>query len=310
MSTMDFITALEGYWLARRRDFSKHTIADYALTFRRFAAFIGSQPAAEITARDINRFLDKAKTKHQLGNKTLANMWTALSSFWTWAEDELRIPHPMRGVIHLPEYKRPPIEPYTKHEIIAMLHATQQAAAWRTKTGRRITSRRPTALRDYTMIVMLIDTGLRAAELCDLLVSDYEQDTGRIIVRHGKGNKRRTVYLGNTGRKYLWRYMVDRAGVKSSEPLFITRNGSALTPGELLNMIVATADRAGVSHANVHKFRHTFAINFLRNGGNVLELQRLLGHEKMDTLRIYVELAQMDLANAQAHASPADNWGL
>lgn len=57
-------------------------------------------------------------------------------------------------------------------------------------------------------------------------------------------------------------------------------------------------------------FRHTFAITFLRNGGNVLELQRLLGHEKMDTLRIYVELAQLDLANAQAAASPADHWGL
>lgn len=75
-------------------------------------------------------------------------------------------------------------------------------------------------------------------------------------------------------------------------------------------MIVATAARAGVSHANVHKFRHTFAITFLRNGGNVLELQKLLGHERMETVRTYAELAAMDLANAQAHASPADNWGL
>lgn len=75
-------------------------------------------------------------------------------------------------------------------------------------------------------------------------------------------------------------------------------------------MITATARRAGVSHANVHRFRHTFAITFLRNGGNVLALQKLMGHEKMDTLRVYVELAQMDLQKAQQLASPADRWGL
>lgn len=75
-------------------------------------------------------------------------------------------------------------------------------------------------------------------------------------------------------------------------------------------MITATARRAGVSHANVHRFRHTFAITFLRNGGNVLTLQKLMGHEKMDTLRVYVELAQMDLQKAQQLASPADRWGL
>lgn len=132
----------------------------------------------------------------------------------------------------------------------------------------------------------------------------------RLVIRHGKGNKKRTVYLGNAGRKYLWRYLVDRGATRTTEPLFITRKGTALSPGELLNMIVATARRAAVSHANCHRFRHTFAITFLRNGGNVLELQRLLGHEKMDTLQIYVRLAQSDLAHAQAAASPADNWGL
>jgi integrase/recombinase XerD len=308
--SMDFQTALEGYWLARRRDFSIHTIDDYERTFKRFLTYIGSRPVAEITPQDIHKFLDKTKTKYKLGNKTMANIWTALSSFWTWAEDELRIAHPMRGVVKLPEYKRPPIEPYTKSEVMAMLAATQQTATWRTRNGRKATSKRPTALRDYTIIVVLLDTGIRAAELCDLQVRDYESGTGKISIKHGKGDKKRIVYIGQSGRKYLWRYLVNREGAKSTDPLFITRRGTAIARDELLNMITATAARAAVSHANVHKFRHTFAINFLRNGGNVLELQRLLGHEKMDTLLIYVQLANSDLAAAQAQASPADNWGL
>lgn len=310
MATIDFPTALEGYWLARRRDFSPHTIDDYSRTFKRFAAHVGSQPLDAITAADIHWFFNKVKARYKLGDKTMANIWTALSSFFTWAEQELKIPHPMRGAVKLPDYRRPPIEPYSKAEVLAMLAATQQTATWRTKTGRLISSKRPTAARDYAIVVVLLDTGIRAAELCDLQVKDYESNTGRLTVRHGKGNKRRTVYVGQSGRKHLWRYLVSREGVKSSEPLFTTRTGAALQRDQLLNMITAAAQRGGVSHANVHKFRHTFAINFLRNGGNVLELQRLLGHEKMETLRIYVELAQSDLAAAQAQASPADNWGL
>jgi site-specific recombinase XerD len=75
-------------------------------------------------------------------------------------------------------------------------------------------------------------------------------------------------------------------------------------------MIQRTADRAGVRGATCHRFRHTFAITFLRNGGNLLELQKLLGHEKIDTLQIYVDLAHTDLASAQMRASPADGWNL
>lgn len=307
---MDFSTALEGYWLARRRDFSQNTINDYELTFRRFAKHVGSRALADITPSDIHSFLNATKKKYKLGDKTLANIWAGLSSFFTWAETELKIAHPIRGVVSRPEFRKVEIEPYTKAEIMALMSATEQSASWRTRNGRRISSLRPTALRDKTMLIVLVDTGLRASELCDLQVRDYEQESGRLLIRHGKGNKKRTIYLGQSGRKYLWRYLTGRGATKANDPLFITRLGTALSRTELLNMITATAARAGVSHANVHKFRHTFAITFLRNGGNVLELQKLLGHERMETVRIYAELATTDLSNAQAMASPADNWGL
>lgn len=307
---MDFSTALEGYWLARQRDFSPHTISDYSVTFRRFADYLGARPLSEVTPATIHDFLNLIRKRHKLSDKTMTNAWAALSSFWTWAETELKIAHPIRGVVRRPEFRRAPIEPYTRAEILALLAATEHSASYRTRTGRRIAGTRPTALRDRTILVVLVDTGLRASELCDLLYRDYEPETGRLLVRHGKGNKQRSVFVGQAGQKYLWRYLTNRPGIKSGDPLFITRSGTALGRDELLNMIVATAQRAGVAGANVHRFRHTFAITFLRNGGNVLELQKLLGHERMETVRLYADLAQLDLVNAQAAASPADNWGL
>jgi integrase/recombinase XerD len=141
-------------------------------------------------------------------------------------------------------------------------------------------------------------------------LGDYDPSTGRVVVRHGKGDKDRTVYAGHAARRALWRYLADRATPRQRDWLFPARNGRAMSRYTLRNIVRHAARRAGMVNANVHRFRHTFAINFLRNGGNVLELQQLLGHENLETVRVYVKLAQTDLVSAQRIASPADRWGL
>lgn len=75
-------------------------------------------------------------------------------------------------------------------------------------------------------------------------------------------------------------------------------------------LIERIGDRADVRNAHPHRFRHTFAINFLRNGGSVLELKALLGHEKMETVLIYARLAEVDLEAAQRRSNVADTWKL
>ena len=307
---MIFTDAVDGYWITRRRDLSPATQTDYSLTFNRFASFIGDTDVAAVTSNDIHRFLNQLRTRRQLSDKSMANVWTALMSFWTWADRELEIAHPMRNKVACPKYRRPPIEPYSATEIKAMLEACTFDAAWTTRSGRRTRSRRDTAARDRAILITLVDTGLRNSELCALTLREYEQTHGRLLVRHGKGDKARTVYLGAAAQKAVWRYLTERSDPTLAEPLFATRTGKHLNRTSLLHTVQRIAIRAGVANANVHRFRHTYAINFLRNGGNLLELQRLLGHEKMDTLQIYVTLAQSDLAAAQRTASPADKWNL
>lgn len=307
---MTFLDALDGYWIAKRRTFSQHTIVDYQRSFDRFAAYVGDVDVEKIGAKQINGFLNYVKAEHELGDKSLANVWMALSGFFTWAAPELRFEHPIRGVVPCPKYRRPVIEEYSETDIKAMVAACLENSAWSARSGKVARNKRPTARRDQAIVVTLVETGMRASELCDLEMRDYDQKKGQLHIRHGKGDKSRFVYVADSAQRYLWRYLATRKDVRPNDPLFATASNRKISRDNLLNMIVATAERSGIKSATVHKFRHTFAINFLRNGGNVLELKKLMGHEKLETLLIYVELAQADLARAMRTASPADNWRL
>jgi site-specific recombinase XerD len=307
---MKFSQALQGFWLEKRRGFSKYTVADYSRTFARFQRYLGEDLEVEqITTNQVRAFLNHLADEEELTPKTVCNVWVALSSFWTWAYAELELPHIIRGKIKQPQVRRRPIEPYSESEVKAMVAAARQFH-WKTRKGNQATSKRATALRDVAIIIVLTDTGIRVGELVACTIDDYDGDKGRLTIRHGKGDKQRAVYLGQNSQRALWRYLVSRKGIKDRDPLFATTTDRFLDREAVLKMIKATAKRAGVKQANVHKFRHTFAINFLRNRGSVLELQELLGHERLETVRIYAKLAQIDLESAQKLASPADHWRL
>lgn len=308
---MQLADALTGYWLDKRITFSRHTVTDYSLTFRRLEKFLGSDRCIEaITTDDLRRFLADVKMRYKLGDKAIVNVWIALSSLWTWAEKELGIPQIVHRV-EKPAVRRPPVEPFTRHEIAALLEASGHNAPRPGRGGKSFSATRPTALRDRAILLTLLDTGLRSSELCNLTVGDLDLSRDQLRVRQGKGRKDRFVYLGQAARKAIWKYLTTRSPAPpQNAPLFATRTGVHLHPDALGNLVEACAKRAGVAGAHPHRFRHTFAITFLRNGGSPLELQAILGHEKLDTVTIYARLAQVDLQAAQRRASPADGWAL
>jgi integrase/recombinase XerD len=176
--------------------------------------------------------------------------------------------------------------------------------------------RRATAYRDRAIILMLLDTGLRASELCSLHVEDVDLKSGKVSVRHGvgggaKGGKGRTVFLGKTARKALWRYLVDREdGDFPAAPLFTNKSERSLNKDALRQVINALGGKAGIKHCYPHRFRHTFAITNLRSGGDLFTLKSLLGHSSLDMVQHYARVAEVDVEQAHRKASPADNWRL
>jgi integrase/DNA-binding XRE family transcriptional regulator len=151
---------------------------------------------------------------------------------------------------------------------------------------------------------------IQESELVALKLRDYDRKRGQVMIRHGKGDKTRVIFVGNATRQAIWRYLAERGDLPDSAPLFATHDGKPLDRYNVYKMLHLIGRRAGVRNVYPHRFRHTFAIAFLRNGGNPLELQEMLGHARLDTVRIYVHLAEIDLERAQKNASPADNWHL
>ena len=109
----------------------------------------------------------------------------------------------------------------------------------------------------------------------------------------------------------MWRYLVDREdGEESYAPLFTTKTSRPLNKGALLQVIRALGAKAGVKRCYSDRFRHTFAITYLRLGGDLFTLKSLLGHASLDMVEHYTRVAEGDVAQAHRKASPGDNWRL
>jgi site-specific recombinase XerD len=310
-------------WIAdgKAQGLSPATLRERRQTLARFAWWLEHEEGlplalASLTPLVMRRFLAYSRECNPLGRwgsdravalrearpGTVRAYYRTVRSFlvFTRAEGLLAAPWPLENV-KAPKVPRDQIEPFSAEQLQRLVNAARGSH---------------TAERDVAVILVLVDSGMRASELCGLCRRDAERGSAELRVV-GKGNKERTVYLGVAARRALGRYIeLERPGAGPDEPLFIGIGGK--TPGGPLtrrgvHQIVARAGKAaGIDgvRCSPHTLRHTFAINYLRAGGNVFELQQLMGHEDLETLQKYVKLAQVDLAQGHRQASPADRMKL
>jgi integrase/recombinase XerD len=159
-------------------------------------------------------------------------------------------------------------------------------------------------LRDRAILLFLLDTGVRAAELLGVDLEDVDLILGVVQIRRGKGRKPRRVYLGRESRKALRSYLAARDS--GPDALFLGRFGDRLGYTGLRGIVRRRAARAGVDPPTIHAFRRAFALAMLRAGVDIYTLQKLMGHKSLAVLRRYLAQSDDDLAEAHRRSSPVD----
>ena len=160
------------------------------------------------------------------------------------------------------------------------------------------------------MVLLLLDTGMRVSELIGMEMKHLHLDQGYLTVV-GKGDKQRAIPLGQSSRKLLVAYIRKHRPEPSLPQLdrvFLTRSGGPLRADYLYAILSDACRQVGITGKRLgpHTCRHTFARSFLLNGGDLLTLQRILGHTSLEVVKLYVNLRTEDLLAQQWKYSPMD----
>ena len=158
--------------------------------------------------------------------------------------------------------------------------------------------------RDYAILMLFLNCGIRRSELVGLNVSDVYDDRIRVI---GKGNKERFVYFGTPCRKAIDAYMEERKQkvLTDNRALFGSRNGNRISVTAVHRLVEKALKQAGLDSTqfSAHKLRHTAATMMLSGGVDVKTVQEVLGHENLNTTQIYTHIESTELKIA-AEANP------
>ena len=309
MKSLPISKVVEGFLLTcSARRLSPNTIKFYHDMLARFTAWLPADPLlADVPKAQVEAFLASLTT---LSNTTVLRHHSALSALWRWAAGEGLVERNIVREIPPPRPEERVINPFSQAEVKAMILAVDKSA-WYRRPGQRETQHTtPNGQRNKAILYLLLDTGIRASELCGLHVRDVDMKARTIKVL-GKGARERIIPFSDQTGKVLWRYMAERKTESMDAPLFPSlHTGHELDARDLYHIIVRIAKRAEVADAHPHRFRHTFAIQYLRNHGDVYTLQTILGHTTLDMVRHYLAIAQTDIEAAHRLASPVANWRL
>lgn len=245
---------------------SQKTLRAYTFSINRFLAFVGNKPCREVNTYDVRAWLASLKIA---GNKNISvkNQKNNITVFFTWLYNEgiieLNPCAPIRTIKVEVEEKAP----FSSEDVDAIRSCCINN-------------------KERAIVETLLSSGVRVGELCNLKLSDIDFDDLTVRVRLGKGGKDRTTFITPVAKKYIYYYLNETN--HNSEYVFVSRYGKKYTPSGIQRMTTKMSNRCGI-HVHPHRFRRTLASDLARKGMPIQEVQKLLGHNSIETTRRYTE---------------------
>ena len=160
------------------------------------------------------------------------------------------------------------------------------------------------AMRSKALFELIYSSGLRRSEVTGLKIADVDFFNGVVKVL-GKGNKERYVPVTNEALQAIKNYLACRANPLPTEPLFLNKNGTALTGDGLAYIFKQLAIQSHIARkVSPHSLRHSFATHLLNNGCDLRSLQEMLGHKTLAATQVYTHVSLDKLKSVYQHAHP------
>ncbi len=250
---------------------SSRTIAYYESTISSMLDTV-AKPCTKIESDDLRQYLNEYETRRGAGKVTIDNIRRILSSFFSWLEDEdYIVKSPVRRIRRVKT-------------------ATIAKAVLSDEELEALRDCCPT-MRDLALVDMLASTGMRVGELVHLNISDVDLQ-GRECIVTGKGNKQRPVYFDARAKLHLKAYLDSRTDNCPALFVSLDKNAERLGIGGVESRLRGLGKACGIPRVHPHKFRRTLATHAIDKGMPIEQVQKLLGHARIDTTMHYALVNQ------------------
>jgi site-specific recombinase XerD len=291
---------------------SPKTIIWYSDILSRFFHFLThnglTKPVQEVTQQDLEKYIRYRSTavrwpnnpaisnenKGKLSPFSIQGEVRAIKVFWSWMFSSGYIEKNTFSKFPLPTVPKTIIKTLTVDQIKALLEEIDTNTA--------------TGLRNFCIVLLLVDTGMRISEATSIEISNLNLNLCSLKTM-GKGQKERIIPFFPHTRKAILKYVTyyrSELCALASPYLFPARDGNHVGVNTIQQVLRRLAHKAGFGKIKIHPhlFRHTFATMFLAKGGNALVLKDILGHESIQTTQKYVHLLPEDLQKQLWKYSP------
>lgn len=295
----DFEENIESFIRAQKaKNLSDFTIKYYRITLYSFMNILEEQGSTTRLRRITSDMIEDLYVSYLLDVKRLkytsvASGLRSLRAFFNWAKGRGIIDESPMKYIRISKPSSRELETFSREQIRELL----QQPDIETFVG----------FRDYVIMIVLLETGIRLRELTDINIHDIRWQDSQILVR-GKNGDDRLVPFQQQTRRVLRSYLKVR-GDSFTDALFISRDDDRISRKAVQDRIAKYGRMANIKNVRCspHTFRHTFAKMSVRNGADIFTLQKILGHKSLEMVRVYVNMFSSEVSEAHRKFSPIEN---